>query len=692
MNTNDLGENHGNAVQAGYVGHLSVGSVPDRPTVPRQLPFALPGFIGRNEYLATLDRLLNDDGTTALAAVVGTAGVGKTSLVVRWARRVQEYFPDGTLYVNLHGYGPYTPATPGEVLADLLTALGIQPERVPPHQDARAALYRSVLASRRVLIVLDNANSAEQLRPLLPGGSGCVVVTSRSDLKGLEIGEGARRVPLPLLTGEEATELVRTVLGPRPAEPGAVTALVDACARLPLALRIAAGRIAANPHLTVAELVEELQAERLEALSVPDDDHTAVRTVFDWSYRRLPPEQAQMFRRIGLLPALTIGVHMAAVLCDVEPPVARRLLAALAAQHLLELVGKDRYTCHDLLRAYAADLAEQDDDRDQTVRRVLEWVAHHAKKAFATLFPDRADLHAGAGVATCTSLEIDFGTREDVWAWADAEFGNAVAFVQTAARHDLPGITMLLADIASSQLGLIGRFDEALEVCRLGVLAAKEFGDRRAECMTGQTLGQLYGAANEWQQAIEVFQDNLELAHELDDPWLAAEALSHLGWVRLELGQYADARPYLERALALSPGRSRGRSFIEFCLSGVHAGLGDHEQALRHAERSLEQLDATDGYRSYVWHAMARARQVAGEHTEAVELCERALAVEDPHDNPRNHALLLDTLGESLRHTGERERAIAVWREALAIFEERGDHRAPDLRKRLAAEVSADAG
>ncbi|MEV6242884.1 tetratricopeptide repeat protein [Lentzea sp. NPDC051838] len=692
MNTNDLGENHGTAVQAGYVRHLSVGAAATDPTpVPRQLPFASPGFTGRTEHLATLDRLLTDDGSTALAAVVGTAGVGKTSLVIRWARQAQRHFPDGTLYVNLHGYGPGAPATPGEVLADLLTALGVQPERVPPRQDARAALYRSVLADRRVLIVLDNANGAEQLRPLLPSGPGCVVVTSRSDLKGLEIAEGARRVPLPLLTAEEAVELVHAVLGPRLVEPGAVTALVDACARLPLALRIAAGRIAANPHLTVAELVGELRSERLEALSVPDDDHNAVRTVFDWSYRRLPPEQARLFRRIGLIPALTIGVHMAAVLCEVEPHVARRLLAALAAQHLLEPVGKDRYTCHDLLRAYAADLAEQDDDREQTLHRLLEWVAHHARKAFVTLFPDRADMHAGARVATSTALEVDFGTPEEVWAWVEAEFANAVAFVRTAARHDLPGITMLLADIASSQLGLMGRFDEALEVCRLGVLAARDLGDRRGEGLVGQTLGQLYCGANEWQRAIEVFQANLEVAHELDDPWLAAEALSHLGWVHVELGQYAAARPYLERAVALSPDGTRVRSFAEFCLSGAHAGLGDHEQALRHAQRSLELL-GDDPFQRYALHAMARAKQVAGEHADAVELCERAMENEDGHDNPRNHALLLDTLGESLRHTGDRPRALACWREALAIFEERGDHRAPDLRERLAAEVSGSAG
>ncbi|MFD9699286.1 ATP-binding protein [Lentzea sp. NPDC059081] len=691
MNTNDLGENRGTAVQAGYVGHLSVGSAPDTPPVPRQLPFASPGFVGRAEHLATLDRLPTDDGTTALAAVVGTAGVGKTSLVVRWAREAQRHFPGGTLYANLRGYGPGQPATPGEVLADFLTALGVAPERVPPHQDARAALYRSLLADRRVLVVLDNANAVSQLRPLLPGGSGCVVVTSRSDLQGLEIGEGARRIPLPLLTGDEAADLVATVLGPRPADPAAVAELVSACARLPLALRIAAGRIAVDPHVTVTDLVEELRAQRWEALSVPDDEQHAVRTVFDWSYRRLTPDQALMFRRIGLLPVETFSVHVCAVLCDVEPHVARRLLAALAAQHLVEPHGKDRYTCHDLLRAYAADLAEQDEDRDEVVDRLLEWVAHHAKKAFLVLFPDRAHLHAGARVTTSTSLELDFAGDDAVWAWADAEFGNAAALVRTAARHDRPAITLLLADITCGQLGLVGRFDEALEVCGIGVRAAADLGDRRAEFLMAQHLGQLLSVVNDWQRAVEVYLANLTTAEELGDPELVAEVLGHLGWVRLELGRHAEARSDLERALEFCQAGTRTRSFVEFCLSGVHAGLGDPEQALLHAERSLHQL-GEDRFRSYAWHAMARAKQVAGDHAEAVELCERALEHEDRHDNPRSHALLLELFGESLRQVGDRDRAAAVWREALAIFEDRGDHRAPGLRERLAALVSASAG
>ncbi|WP_029536111.1 tetratricopeptide repeat protein [Saccharopolyspora spinosa] len=685
---------NGPVVQAGYVGHISLTSAFERPLVPRQLPLAIPGFTGRTEHLATLDALLTDNDATVISAVVGTAGVGKTALVVRWAHQAQRCFPDGTLYVNLRGYGPGTPATAGDVLADFLGALGISPERIPVRLDARATLYRSVLAGRRVLIVLDNADNVAQVRPLLPGAPGSrVVVTSRAELKGLEVGEGARRIPLDLFTEHEALELVRAMLGPRraEAEPEAIVALVRACARLPLALRMAAGRAATHPHLTITELVAELDSERgrWEALSVPADEHSAVRTVFDWSYHRLPSTQARMFRRLGLHPGPEIGLHAAAAVSDLGVRAARESLASLAEQHLIEPIGRDRYTFHDLLRAYAADLAERDDDRDQARHRLLEWYAHHVGSAYRTIIPERADLHAGAGLATRARPEITFAGPLEAWVWADLESVNLAATVRAAAHHGLSEITMLLADIYASALGLAGRWDDALEVCRLGLTAARHVGDHRGECSLLQNLGLLYRGVNRWWEATDIYRSALALARDLNDALLEAEVLSHLGWGYLELEQYTEARRHLEAALVLSadepPGRLHG--FIEFCLSGVRTGLGDHERALRHAERSLallRQAGISDVEASAI-HAMARARQVAGAHPEAIALCERALEVESGHDNPRNHATVLDTLGSSLRHTGDVARAVACWREALAIFDERGDHRASDLRERLRA-------
>lgn len=688
----------GTVVQAGHIDHVSIASAPGRPPVPRQLPLAVPDFTGRLERLAELDAWLTGGGT--VSAVVGTAGVGKTSLVVRWARQVQYGFSGGTLYVNLNGYGPGTPAEPGDVLTDFLSALGIMPEWIPPRLDARAALYRSVLAERQVLVVLDNAHDVAQVRPLLPGGPGCaVVVTSRADLAGLEIGDGARRFPLPLFSEREAKSLVHGVLGPERTgkEPEAVAALVEACARLPLALRIAAGRAAAHPHLKITEIVEELRTERWTALKVPADEDRAVRTVFGWSYRRLPPDQALMFRHIGRHQLPGIGVAPAAALQGIELRAARDLLAGLAEQHLVEPVGRDRYICHDLLRAYAADLAEQDDD--QALRRLCEWYTHHAVVAHRTLFPDREKLHAAAGLTFSGHPEITFAGPGDAWAWVQTELVNAVAVTRAAARHGWSDLTMSLGDLVAGADGLIGRWDEALELCELGLEAARSRGDRRAECWLAQVLGQLYRGVDRWEEATEVFTSVLELARALGDDQLEVEVLAHLGWGCLELEQYPEALRHLEEALERGAA-GRAPAFVEYCLSGVWTGLGDHEKGLRHAERSLELLAQAgiDDARCNAWHAMARARQLAGAHAEAIALCRRAIDAAPVQEVPRNHALTLDTLGESLRQTGDVAGAAACWHRALAIFDTYNggsQRRTRDLRARLrelAHGPSANAG
>ncbi|MGW6935525.1 ATP-binding protein [Lentzea sp. NPDC054927] len=699
MNTNDLGENHGNAVQAGYVGTISFASAPEPLPVPRQLPPLVPNFTGRTEQLAVLDGQLS--GGSRITAVVGTAGVGKTSLVVEWAQQIQDRFPHGTLYANLNGYGPGAPATAGGVLADFLGALGVAPERIPLRPDALTALYRTVLARRQVLILLDNASDVAQVRPLLPGGTGCmVVVTSRADLKGLVVGQGARHVRLPLFTEQEAVGLVRAVLGEEraDAEPDAVLALVGACARLPLALRVAAGRVITHPDLTVAELVDELRGEpaRWAALSVPADEHNAVRTVFDWSYRRLADDQALMFRRLGLHPPHSISVHSAAAMCGCALDDARRLLACLADQHLIEPSGRDRYTCHDLLWAYAADLAEQDSGSDEARRRLVEWYAHHARNAYRVLRPGMLVAHAGADLVTRGDPEIVFADAKDAWAWAGVESGNTVALLRIAARCRTPEITMMLASIATGQLHLVGRWDEALEMCGIGLAAARAAGDRQGECVMLEDLGQLHQFVARWQEAAEALHSALALARELGDIAVEAEVLGRLGWGCLELAEHREAKEYLDAALVLLADEPSARfgAFIHGCLAKAYTGVGDHEPALRHGENGVAMLKRAgiEGAQPYAFYGLAGAKQAVGEHAEAIGLCERALEVAYGHGNPRDRALLLDTMGESLRHTGERERAIACWREALAIFEERGDHRAPDLRQRLATEVSASSG
>jgi tetratricopeptide (TPR) repeat protein len=632
-----------------------------------------------------------------ISALDGTAGVGKTALAVHWAHSVQHRFPGGTLYANLRGYDPGRPADPRDVLGGFLGALGVPQEQIPSGLEARAGIYRSVLAGRRMLVVLDNANSAGQVRPLLPGDPGClVVVTSRASLTGLMIGEGATRMTLDLLTPDEALELVRTILGlPRAdAEPESVVELIGTCARLPLALRIAAGRVATRPHLTLAELVAELRSDlgRWDALSVPTDENTAVWPVFGWSYHLLTEAQARMFRRLGLHPGSEISPHTAAAVASVEVAEARRLLDALSEAHMIEPIARDSYRFHDLLRAYAADRVNHDEpsaDRDQARRTLIEWYAHHTVTAATTVSPMLADWFGGTDPGRCVAPGITFAGPAEAWAWIGREGVNVLAVARAAVRHDLDRSTVALARVTVSFLSMQALWDEALEVCRAGLVAARRLGDRTAECRQVENLALLLWSVGEVREADDAIRAALTLARGIDDQWLVAEVLHHLGWLCVDRKLFTEARDHLLAALPLSLGAQDGRMeyLVECHLGAAYSGLGEHDRARQHIERSLTLLRQTGhlGAESYLLTRLAQARQSAGDHDEAIELCEQALDREHHHypTRPQDHAATLDTLGTSLRHVGDPARAIELWREALAIFEKFGDHRATDLRERI---------
>jgi DNA-binding SARP family transcriptional activator len=324
---------------------------PTRP-VPAQLPADVHAFTGRRQELAALDRLLTpgqadgaDGQSTAvvISAVSGTAGVGKTALAVHWAQRARARYPDGQLYVNLRGYDPAQPMTAADALGGFLTGLGVAGPDIPPDLDDRAARYRTEIAGRRILVVLDNASSVDQVRPLLPGSaSAMVLVTSRDSLPGLVAVHGARRLDLEFLPLPDAVALLRTLIGPQvDAEPAAASALAERCVRLPLALRVAAELAVARPAIALADLVTELGdlQRRLELLDAGGDPRAAVRAVFSWSYRQLPPDAARTFRLIGLHPGVDIDHYGAAALADTSADHARATLDLLARAHLVQPTG-----------------------------------------------------------------------------------------------------------------------------------------------------------------------------------------------------------------------------------------------------------------------------------------------------------------------------------------------------------------
>jgi hypothetical protein len=354
--------------------------------VPRQLPPDMPGFAARTAELEQLDQRLPRPSerptATGIATIAGTAGLGKTALAVHWAHRVAERFPDGQLYVNLHGFDPARPPMdPSVAIGLFLGALGVPPQQIPVDGDARESLYRSLLADRRVLVVLDNAHDTGQVRPLLPGSAGCfVVVTSRSLLTGL-VAAGAHPITPELLTRAEAGQLLRRRLGAErtAAEPDAVDAIVGRCAGLPLALSIVASRAVVTPRSPLAELAAELsQASRARRVLdgfASDDTTVDPRAVFSWSYRVLSPPAARLFRLLSLHPGLEMTGPAAASLAGLPLGAARTALAELSAANLLGEPRPGRYSFHDLLRAYAMELAETydpPDDRDLAVRRALD--------------------------------------------------------------------------------------------------------------------------------------------------------------------------------------------------------------------------------------------------------------------------------------------------------------------------------
>ncbi|MGH8793015.1 MAG: BTAD domain-containing putative transcriptional regulator, partial [Stackebrandtia sp.] len=354
---------------------------------PRQLPADVGGFTGREAELAALNGLLDDSGrrgAATISAITGAAGVGKTTLAVHWGHRASAWFPDGQLYVNLRGFDPGRATDPADAIRGFLSAFGVSKERIPDDLDAQAALYRSLLAERRVLIVLDNARDAAQTRPLLPGGRGnLVVVTSRNRLTGLVTARAAHPIRLDVLAGDEARRLLRRRIGEARVdrEPAAADEIVARCARLPLPLAVAAAWAAEHPESPLSELADGLRAG-LDAFEA-EDEATSVRAAFSWSYRTLDAESARVFRLLGLHPGSELTVEATASLTALPPERTRECLDGLAAAHLATERSPGRYAQHDLLREYARELADRHGDDADSRAALCRIFDHYLHSAYA---------------------------------------------------------------------------------------------------------------------------------------------------------------------------------------------------------------------------------------------------------------------------------------------------------------------
>ncbi len=669
---------------------------------PAQLPRALPDFVGRDAEIDRLTGLLADDGERGTAAVdivalAGTAGVGKTSLAVAWAHRIRDRYPDGQLYVNLRGFEPGGQALePVKALRGFLDAFGVRMEQVPAGEDEQSALYRSVLAGRRVLIVLDNARDSAQVRPLLPGSPGSlVVVTSRDRLVGLVAVDGARPVTVNLLSGGEARELLVRRLGSRrvAAEPSAVSDIVDLCARLPLALSVVAARAATNPRFSLAALAGELRDAR-GSLDVFDggDPTTDVRAVFACSYDGLSHPAARLFRLLGLHAGPDISTLAAASLAARPRGLARSLLAELARAHLLTERSPGRFTLHDLLRAYARELVDRHDgpaDRQAAVRRILDFYLHTADIAGRLLLPCRDDpvLPPPAADAADGVRPAGLADHDQAMAWLIEEESTLLAAQRQAAREGLDRHVWQLVWALARYLYCRGLWHEAATASREGLLAAERLGDARGRAVSHSGLAYANVHLRRYDEGEQHMRQALDIHTELGDR--NAMAYSHRA-IALALDQqqrYREALPHAYEALRLfeQTGHTTGEARSLNAVGWFRLHLGDHEQAIEYCLRALDlQEKLGDRFAAAdTLDSLGGAYHRLGRFDEAAEHYERAIDRFREMGDLFNEALSLVGLGRARLALDDRTPARDAWELAAGIFHRLGRPESDIVRMEL---------
>jgi len=657
---------------------------PGRP-VPRQLPLDVPGFTGRERELAELDAILaqgRPDGPV-LCALAGTAGVGKTALAIRWAHRVADRFPDGQLYLDLRGYDPGAPVPPADALAGFLRALGVEAASVPADLAERAARYRTMLAGRRVLVVLDNAAGADQVRPLLPGtGPAAVLVTSRADLAGLVARDGARRIELDVLGPAEARRLLGTLVGGRTAdEPEAAATLADQCARLPLALRIAAEFATAHPELPLSELAAELrdEAHRLDLLDAAGDPRTAVRSVFSWSYRHLTPAGAGLFGLLGLHPGRHITGYPATALAGADPSTARMLLRELSRAHLVEPDGTGGYAMHDLLRAYAVERVHaelRDDARCAALTRLFDHYLETATAASDTLYPHdraaRALADPPADPPAYPAPPVD--KPEGALAWLDEHRADLVAVAVHAAGNGWPRHATGLSCALWRYLEVGGHYQEALAV---HTAAARTGTGAYRHATVLANLGGTHWWLGDYERARVNFARSLDGHRATGDVAGEARTLNWLGLVYEKIGDYRTALTYMVEALTLArrTGNRYGTAAQLLNLGLLYRLMGRYGEAVEHHQSAAE-IFAELGNRRLVGYAQGNLGAVytrQGRYEAALEALATALARCREAGDLAGEGSSLASFGEAYHRMGRHPEALAHLHRALALSRETAD-------------------
>jgi len=667
--------------------------------VPRQLPAPPRSFAGRTRELTALDEAVDaaDDAPAAvvISAVSGTAGVGKTALAVYWAHQVADRFPDGQLYVNLRGFDPGEAVlSPAEAVRGFLDALGVPSQRLPVGLDGQAGQYRSLLAGRRMLVVLDNARDADQVRPLLPGTPGsAVVVTSRNQLTGLITTEGAHPLTLDLLPPAEAHDLLVGRLGPErvAAEPAAVEDIIARCAGLPLALAIVAARAVTRPGFALGTVAGELRDARSALDALTDaDPATDLRAVYSWSYDALSAAAATLFRLLGLHPGPDIATPAAASLAGIPVSRIRAPLAELTHAHLLTEYAPGRYACHDLLRAYAGELAQEVDtgsDREAALHRVFDHYVHTAKAAAMLLDPHREELPLGPARSGVVPERL--ADHDAAMAWFTAERPVLLAAIERAFASGYDRHVWQLAWSLGDFFERRGHWPDWESALDTALGAARRLADRPGQAYAHRMLARAQAPLGRYGDAHDNLRHALDIFDHLDDRAGQARTHRNLALVLERQGHHREALGHAEHALDLLRGISRGAGLAN-ALNNVgwyHSLLGDHRQALAYCEESLALREAiADRYgQAAAWDSLGYAHHHLGDNLRAITCHHNALRLIRDVGNRYAEATVLTHLGDTHEAAGRPAEARRTWQQALAILEELNHPDADRVRAKLAA-------
>ena len=655
--------------------------------VPAQLPADVADFTGRDDQVRHLVDLLSsagaDDeaGAVRIALVASAGGLGKTSLAVHAAHRVRGSFSDGQLYVDLLGATPH-PLPAADVLARFLRDLGVDGREIPVDEDERAARYRTILAGRRMLIVLDNARDAAQVRSLLPGSASCaVLVTTRSRMADLA---STRLVDLNVLDDDEALTLFARVVGDEraAAEPEATAELLLACAGLPLAIRICAARLATRSGWTIQAMANRLRdtRRRLDELRVGD---LAVRASFQVSFTTLPAsarpggvDPADAFRMLGLWHGPSISSAAAAALFGTTEDLASDALEILVDARLLESTSPDRYKFHDLLRVYSSERAVADlpePTRNAAIARLLEWYMRTADAASTAVVPDRYDIPL---VPAGTAPPLSFGTAEEALAWYDGERVNLVAATRQAAESGLHEIAWRLPAPLFQLFSSRGNWTDGIATNRIALESARQVGDRQGEAWILNNLGDALGFTRQ-AEGIDCLERSLAIRREIGDRMGEAQAANNLADAYHWLGRTDEALELYRRALELNRkvGRRHGEGIALVNLGWTLLDLARAEEAIDHllqARQAFAEIGYADGV-GYALHHLGRCYLLLGRDADALECLRQAMASHQATGNRRRQAATLRSLAGAQNRAGLTAEARESWTQAVAIFEALGD-------------------